>query len=106
MDAHKNARLTYLRRLEMAHEITDQSISVARAAHRAGVTTATARKWLGRYLAGGQAALIDASRGDALAAHHHPGDGLANMNRPASQRAGCSSCNCLRTTCRPGVLPC
>jgi len=61
MDAHKNARLTYVRRLEMVHEITEQSVGVARAAGRAGVTAATARKWLGRYLAGGEAALVDAS---------------------------------------------
>ena len=61
MDAYKNARLTYLRRLEMVHEITEQSISVSQAALRAGVTTATSRKWLGRYLVGGEAALVDAS---------------------------------------------
>ncbi len=61
MDAHKNARLTYLRRLEMVREITEQSINVSQAAQRAGVTAATARKWLGRYLADGAAALVDAS---------------------------------------------
>ena len=61
MDAHKNARLTYLRRLEMVHEITEQSVGMSQAARRAGVTAATARKWLGRYLAGGEAALVDAS---------------------------------------------
>ena len=61
MNAHKSARLTYLRRIEMVREITEDSIGVSQAARRAGVTAATARKWLGRYLAGGQAALIDAS---------------------------------------------
>ncbi len=61
MDAHKNARLTYLRRIEMVHEITEQAVGVSQAARRAGVTAATTRKWLGRYLAGGAAALVDAS---------------------------------------------
>ena len=61
MDVHKNARLTYLRRLEMVHEITDRSLSVSQAAVRQGVTAATVRKWLGRYLAKGEAGLVDAS---------------------------------------------
>ena len=61
MNVHKSARLTYLRRLEMVREITEQSINLSQAAGRAGVTAATARKWLGRYLAGGEAALVDAS---------------------------------------------
>ena len=61
MDVHQNARLTYLRRIEMVHDVTEQSISVPRAAAIHGVTAATARKWLGRYLAQGQAGLVDAS---------------------------------------------
>jgi transposase InsO family protein len=61
MDTHKNARLTYLRRIEMVHDITEQSMSVPRAAAVHGVTAATARKWLGRYLAQGHAGLADAS---------------------------------------------
>lgn len=61
MNVHKSARLTYLRRIEMVRGMTEQSINVSQAARRAGVTAATARKWLGRYLAGGEAALMDAS---------------------------------------------
>lgn len=61
MGAHKNARLKFLRRLEMVHEITEQSITVSQAAPRAGVTAATACKWLGRYLVGNEAALVEAS---------------------------------------------
>lgn len=61
MDVHKNARRTYVRRLEMVREITGQSMSIAQAARRAGMTAATARKWLGRYLACGEAGLVDAS---------------------------------------------
>lgn len=61
MDAHENARPTYPRGLEMVREITEQSINVSQAALRAGVKAATACKWLGRYLVGDEAALVDAS---------------------------------------------
>ena len=60
MNSHKHARLTYARRLEMVQQmIAGGSPSVAAKEH--GVTPATARKWLGRYLAGGEAGLADAS---------------------------------------------
>ena len=52
MNTHKNARLTYLRRLEMVQDITERGVSPAEAAARHGVSAVTARKWLGRYLAG------------------------------------------------------
>ena len=61
MNSHKHARLTYARRLEMVHQMTEMHGSVSEAAAAHGVTPATARKWLGRYLAGGDAALVDAS---------------------------------------------
>lgn len=61
MNSHKNARLTYLRRLEMVQEITERGVSAPEAAARHGVSAVTARKWLGRYLAGGAAALLDKS---------------------------------------------
>ena len=61
MNSHKNARLTYLRRLEMVQEITERGVSAPEAAARHGVSAVSARKWLGRYLAGGAAALLDKS---------------------------------------------
>ncbi|MCL9847125.1 IS481 family transposase [Ralstonia solanacearum] len=61
MHTHKNARLTLARRLEMVQDITERGRSVSDAAARHGVTAPTARKWLGRYLASGAAALADAS---------------------------------------------
>ena len=54
MDSHKNARLTYVRRIEMVQDITQRFLSVPQAAAAHGVSAATARKWLGRYLAGGE----------------------------------------------------
>ena len=61
MNHHKNARLTYSRRLEMVLSITERHLTPAAAAAAAGVSEPTARKWHGRYLAGGEAALVDAS---------------------------------------------
>ena len=61
MNTHKNARLTFARRLEMVLDMTERDLNVAQAASRHGVTPPTARKWLGRYLAEGESALLDAS---------------------------------------------
>lgn len=61
MNTHKNARLTYVRRLEMARDCTERGMSLAQAARSHAVSESTARKWLGRYLAQGPAALADRS---------------------------------------------
>jgi transposase InsO family protein len=61
MNSHKHARLTFVRRIEMVREMTLGGLNASQAASRHGVTPPTARKWLGRYLAGGEAALADAS---------------------------------------------
>src|SRR5678815_5626144 len=61
MNSHKNARLTYVRRLQMVLEVIQGRASVPRAARSHGVTDKTVRKWLGRYLALGEAGLVDAS---------------------------------------------
>jgi len=61
MNTHKNARLTYLRRLEMVQDIAERGLSPAEAGDRHGVSAVTARKWHARYLAGGAQALLDKS---------------------------------------------
>ena len=61
MNSHKHARLTYVRRMEMVRELTVDGLSTSQVASRFAVTPATVRKWLGRYLAGGDDALVDAS---------------------------------------------
>ena len=53
MNTHKNARLTFARRIELVTDIVDRKLTPCAAAAAQGVTAATARKWLGRYLAGG-----------------------------------------------------
>lgn len=61
MNIHKNARLTYLRRLEMVQDMTERSLPASEAGTRYGVSAVTARKWLGRYLSEGAAGLLDKS---------------------------------------------
>jgi transposase InsO family protein len=66
MNTHKNARLTFARRVEMIQDITQRGFSPIAAAAAHGVSAPTARKWLGRYLAAGEAALVDASSRPAV----------------------------------------
>ena len=61
MNTHKHARLTFARRLQMVLEMTEGGLTACEATAEHGVTPPTARKWLGRYLAGGTPALADAS---------------------------------------------
>ena len=61
MNIHKNARLTFTRRIEMVESIVERGLTPAEAAAEAGVSAPTARKWLGRFLAQGQAGLVDRS---------------------------------------------
>ncbi|ETH48489.1 transposase, IS481 family [Bordetella pertussis H921] len=57
MNTHKHARLTFLRRLEMVQQLIAHQVCVSEAARAYGVTAPTVRKWLGRFLAQGQAGL-------------------------------------------------
>ena len=66
MNIHKNARLTFARRLEMVQDITERGLSQGVAALAHGVSVPTIRKWLGRYLAHGEVALVDRSSRPAL----------------------------------------
>ena len=59
MNTHKNARLTFARRIEMVRSIVEQRRTPAEAGAGAGVSTPTARKWLGRFLAEGETGLRD-----------------------------------------------
>lgn len=61
MNTHKNARLTYARRLEMVKQCTEGGFSQRQAALAHSVSEPTVRKWLGRYLAQGSAGLCDRS---------------------------------------------
>lgn len=61
MNIHKNARLTLLRRMELVQDVVDRKLSLAAAAGAHGVSVPTVRKWVGRFLAQGEAGLRDVS---------------------------------------------
>ena len=61
MNIHKNARLTYVKRIEMVQDMVMRGLRAGEAADRYRVSEATARKWHARYLAGGAAGLLDRS---------------------------------------------
>jgi len=61
MNIHKNARLTFARRIEMVRSIVEHGLTPPEAAAEAGVSPPTAAKWLGRFLAAGEAGLMDRS---------------------------------------------
>ncbi len=61
MNIHKNARLTFARRLELVKEVLERGFTLCEAAASHSVSVPTAKKWLGRYLAEGPAGLRDRS---------------------------------------------
>jgi transposase InsO family protein len=61
MNIHKNARLTLKRRIDLVRSIVDRKASLTVAALESGVSVHTARKWLARFLAEGEAGLRDRS---------------------------------------------
>jgi transposase-like protein len=61
MNIHKNARLTLVRRLEMVRDVVDRKMSLTATAAAHAVSVPTVRKWVGRFLAHGEAGLRDAS---------------------------------------------
>ena len=61
MNIHKNARLTFARRLEMVQAVVDRKFTLSATALTHGVSVPTVRKWVGRYLAQGASGLRDAS---------------------------------------------
>jgi hypothetical protein len=62
MNTHKHARLTFVRRIEMVKQMPLQGLDAVRAAAIHGVEAPTARKWLGRYLTGGEVRSMDAAK--------------------------------------------
>jgi transposase InsO family protein len=61
MNIHKNARLTFARRLEMVHDVLEHGATLAAAAVNHGVSVPTVRKWAARFLVHGGAGLHDRS---------------------------------------------
>lgn len=61
MKTHRNARLTFARRLELAQCVLDGTQTLHAAATKHGVSAPTARKWIERYRMHGISGLHDRS---------------------------------------------
>ena len=61
MNIHKNARLTFTRRMELVKDILDGRFPACVAEAEFGISAPTARKWVSRYLAEGTQGLFDRS---------------------------------------------
>jgi transposase InsO family protein len=61
MNIHKNARLTFARRLEMIHDVLERGLTLTATASAHGVSVPTVRKWSERYVMQGRAGLLDRS---------------------------------------------
>ena len=61
MNIHKNARLTPIRREEMALSVIAGGVSKARAAREYGVSAKIVRRWTDRFLVKGRDGMLDRS---------------------------------------------
>src|SRR5690606_41461864 len=113
MNIHKHARLTFARRLEMVQDLVAMRCRISQAARLYGVTPATVRKWLGRFLAQGAAGLADASSRPSVSPRAiAPAKTLAIVQLPLkrltqariAQALGVSASTVSRVTARAGVV--
>jgi hypothetical protein len=58
MNVHKNARLTFARRMELVIGVLEGGLSLGSATSAYGISVPSVRKWVGRYLAEGEAGLV------------------------------------------------
>ena len=61
MNMHKNARLTFVRRMELVNDVLRGGSTQAAAASMHRISVPTVRKWVSRFLAQGEAGLHDRS---------------------------------------------
>ncbi|MCA1698383.1 MAG: IS481 family transposase, partial [Actinobacteria bacterium] len=77
MKLHGNAALTPKQRLRLARRVVEQGWSLGEAAEAAEVSERTARKWVGRFGAEGEAGLVDRSSVPASQPQATPEDRVA-----------------------------
>jgi transposase InsO family protein len=77
MKLHGNAALTPKQRLRLARRVVEQGWSLTEAAEAAEVSERTARKWVARYSAAGEAGLLDRSSAPASQPGATPEDRVA-----------------------------
>ena len=112
MNIHKNARLTFNRRIEMVQDIVTGGLTPCAAAAAHGVSAPTARKWLGRFLAYGETSLADRSSKPTVSPRAiEPGKALAILElrrkrltqRRIAQALGVSASTVSRVLARAGM---
>jgi transposase InsO family protein/transposase-like protein len=74
MKLHGNAALSLNQRRRMVHRVVEQGWSIAEAAAAAEVSGRTCSKWVARYLAEGDAGLLDRSSAPGWIPHRTPED--------------------------------
>jgi transposase InsO family protein len=86
MNIHKNARMTVHGRVLLVERVLEARWRVADAADAAGVSERTAYKWLGRYRAGGAAALNDRKPTPGRCPHRTPAETAVAIEALRRQR--------------------
>jgi transposase InsO family protein len=74
MKLHANAALSLNRRRLLVHRVVEQDWSLTKAAEAAEVSEPTARKWVARYVAEGEAGLLDRPSAANRIHNHTPED--------------------------------
>jgi transposase InsO family protein len=74
MKLHANAALSLNQRRRMVRRVVEQGWSLSKAAAAAEVSERTCSKWVGRYLAEGEAGLLDRSSAPRWIPHRTPDD--------------------------------
>src|SRR5687768_8375346 len=77
MKLHANAALSLKKRRVLVQRVVNEGWSLTKAAEAAEVSEPTARKWVGRYLAEGEAGLLDRSSAAHSVHNRTPEDRIA-----------------------------
>jgi transposase len=85
MQLHGNAALSVRKRLVLCRRVIEQDWTLTSAAAAAEVSVRTARKWVRRYLADGEAGLLDRSS----TPHHQPTRTSEGRVRRSPRCGGC-----------------
>jgi transposase len=75
MRLHGNAALSLNKRRRLARRVLEEGWTLTQAAAAAEVSVRTARKWVGRYAAEGEAGLVDRSSRRVAARRRRPRNG-------------------------------
>ena len=98
MDIHKNARLSFRSREDLARFVVEQGGTRKAAAAAFRVSAKTAAKWVARYQAGGAAGLLDRSSRP----HRSPRQTSFFISGKGSCSSPRSTCPATRSRAAPG----